>query len=168
MAIVALMTWTLTVAVGVYLLISAARPEAPGGAGEEAGVPAEPVTVAAGNPKAVLRNKFDPPSLARAKAEPIPGGRALAEFIHPMLGIIGFGLFAAYVMSRAWILGAIALGIGAGAVAAGLTWAVVNMRAARRQPADPHAMSFSPRTLALHAAGAGVTILLAVLIVAKV
>jgi hypothetical protein len=202
MAIVTLVAWTLTVAAGVYLLITGTRPKAgrPGG-----DVPAEasvvvtsvaaassappgalvtPVPVDApgdvpdgypaglragrpADPKTINRNKFDPPSLARAKAESIPGGRALAEFLHPMLGITGFGLFLGYVMSRAWILGAIALGIGAGAVAAGLTWAFVNARAARRQPADPHAMTFSPRLLAIHATGAAVTILLAALIVAR-
>jgi hypothetical protein len=203
MAIVALVTWTLTIAVGVYLLITSTRPRAgradgdvpaeasvvvtsvastspaPAAAAVTSGPAAAAGTVAddqparlrAGrpaDPKTMNRNKFDPPSLARAKAESIPGGRALAEFLHPMLGIIGFGLFVGYVMSHAWILGAIALGIGVGAVAAGLTWAVVNVRAARRQPIDPHAMTFSPRLLALHATGAAVTILLAALIVAKV
>jgi hypothetical protein len=202
MAIVALLTWTLTVAVGVYLLITSTRPGAgpPDGGPAEGSVVVTPVgaaatasagpsasSVTAGPPDAALdghpasyrpgppadaktinRNKFDPPSLARAKAESIPGGRALAEFLHPMLGITGFGLFLGYAMSRAWILGAIALGIGVGAVAAGLTWAFVNARAARRQPPDPHAMSFSPRLLAAHVAGAGITILLAALIVARV
>jgi hypothetical protein len=202
MAIVALVTWTLTVAMGVYLLITSTRPHSqrPGGdvpaeasivvtsvsaASSAAGgtpvgsvplgaadpVPDDhPMTLRSGrpaDPKTINRNKFDPPSLTRAKAEPIPGGRALAEFLHPMLGITGFGLFLAYVMSRAWILGAIALGIGVGAAAAGLTWAFVNARAARRQPPDPHAMSLSPRLLAFHAAGAAITILLAALIVAK-
>jgi len=203
MAIVTLVTWTLTVAVGIYLLITSSRPRAgrpegdvpaeasvvvasvtaassatssagvsPDPADADEGVPDDrPARLRAGrlaDPKTINRNKFDPPSLARAKAESIPGGRALAEFLHPMLGIIGFGLFVGYVMSRAWILGVIALGIGVGAVAAGLTWAIVNMRAARRQPPDPHAMSFSPRVLAIHATGAAVTILLAALIVARV
>jgi hypothetical protein len=202
MAIVALATWTLTVAVGVYLLITSTRPHSqrPGGdVPAEASIVVTPVSAASSatagtpvgsvplgapdlvlddhptalrsgrpaDPKTINRNKFDPPSLTRAKAESIPGGRALAEFLHPMLGITGFGLFLTYVMSRAWILGAIALGIGVGAVAAGLTWAFVNARAARRQPADPHAMSFSPRLLAFHAAGATITILLAALIVAR-
>ena len=203
MAIVALATWTLTVAVGVYLLITSTRPQAarpdgdvpaeasvvvtsvtaassaPSAAGVSSGPVAasdalpddQPARLRSGrpaDPKTINRNKFDPPSLARAKAESIPGGRALAEFLHPMLGITGFGLFLGYVFSRAWILGAIALGIGVGAVAAGLTWAAFNARAARRQPADPYAMSFSPRLLAIHVTGAAVTILLAALIVAKV
>ncbi len=204
MAIVALAVWTLTVAVGVYLLITSTRPRTgqPDGdvlagvsvvvtsvtadssapsarpvtsvsaaAETEAATDGHPAAYRAGRPadaKTINRNKFDPPSLARAKSEPIPGGRALAEFLHPMLGITGFGLFLAYVMSRDWVLGAIALGVGVGAVAAGLTWAVVNVRAARRQPPDPHAMSFSPRLLVMHATGAAVTIALAALIVAKV
>jgi hypothetical protein len=206
MAILGLATWILTVAVGVYLLITSTRPHSarPGGdvpaeapvivtsvtagassaASAPSGAPITPGPLDAADaflddhpgglrggrpadPKTINRNKFDPPSLQRAKAESIPGGRALAEFVHPLLGITGFGLFLAYVMSRAWILGAIALGIGVGAVAAGLTWAFINARAARRQPADPHALSFSPRVLALHVTGAAVTILIAALIVAK-
>jgi hypothetical protein len=201
MAIVTLVTWIVTVAVGVYLLITSTRPhgERPDGVPDEAsvvvasvasassapsGTPVTSVPMGAADvlddhpaslrggrpadPKTINRNKFDPPSLARAKAETIPGGRALAEFLHPMLGITGFGLFLAYVMSRYWVLGAIALGIGIGAVAAGLTWAFVNVRGTRQQPPDPNAMSFSPRLLAIHVTGAAVTILLAALIVAKV
>jgi hypothetical protein len=200
MGIFALATWTLTVAVGVYLLITSTRAssEQPDGVPAEASVVVTSVTAGAASgtpvtpvpmdgpgaliddrpgglrkgrpadPKTINRNKFDPPSLARAKAESIPGGRALAEFMHPMLGITGFGLFLGYVMSRYWLLGAIALGFGIGAVAAGLTWAAVNIRGARRQPPDPNAMSFSPRLLLFHATGAAITILVAILIVAKV
>jgi hypothetical protein len=201
MAIVTLVTWIVTVAVGVYLLITSTRPhgERPDGVPDEASVVVASVATASSahsgtpvtsvpmgaadvlddhpaslrggrpaDPKTINRNKFDPPSLARAKAETIPGGRALAEFLHPMLGITGFGLFLAYVMSRYWVLGAIALGIGIGAAAAGLTWAFVNVRGTRQQPPDPNAMSFSPRLLAIHVTGAAVTLLLAALIVAKV
>lgn len=201
MAIVALVTWIVTVAVGVYLLITSTRPHSgrPDGVPDEASVVVASVATASSapsgtpvtsvplgaadvlddhpaslrggrpaDPKTINRNKFDPPSLARAKAETIPGGRALAEFLHPMLGITGFGLFLAYVMSRYWVLGAIALGIGIGAAAAGLTWAFVNVRGTRQQPPDPNAMSFSPRLLAIHVTSAAVTILLAALIVAKV
>ena len=44
------------------------------------------------------RVNYDPPSLVRAKAEPIPGLRALLEFAHPALAIIGFGLWAGFVL----------------------------------------------------------------------
>jgi hypothetical protein len=159
MAILGLAVWTLTVAVGVCLLVTSTR-AAPKG-------PAAPVPATDTNARPG-KTLFDPPSLARAKAEPLPGLRALGEFLHPLLGITGFGLFFGYVLSRAWIIGAIALGVGIGTVAAGLSWAVINVRAARREPPDEHAMTFTPRLLILHGAGAAVTILLAALIVARV
>jgi hypothetical protein len=164
MAIVGLVVWTCTVAAGVYLLLSSTRPGA-----ESPAPPAAPVPVTtplADSPAA--RNRFDPPSLARAKSEPVPGLRALGEFIHPLLGIVGLGLFIGYVLTRTWILGAVALGVGIGAVAAGLSWAFVNARAARREVPDRYAMSLPPRLLLLHGLGAAVTILLAALIVARV
>jgi hypothetical protein len=161
MAILGLAVWTLTVAAGVCLLVTSTRAAPKGPA---AAVPA----TAAGTNARPGKNRFDPPSLARAKAEPLPGLRALGEFLHPLLGIAGFGLFFGYVLSRAAIIGAIALGVGIGAIAAGLSWAVVNVRAARREPPDEHAMTFTPRLLILHGAGAAVTILLAALIVARV
>jgi hypothetical protein len=161
MAIVGLVVWTLTVAAGVYLLLTSTRTV------PRAADP--PVPAAVARPEGRLdKNRFDPPSLARAKAEPLPGLRALGEFLHPLLGITGFGLFIGYVLIRAWIIGALALGVGLGAVAAGLSWAVINVRAARREPPDEHAMTFTPRLLILHGAGAAVTILLAALIVARV
>jgi hypothetical protein len=163
MAIVVLVVWTLTVAVGVYLLITSTRnvrkvPDPP---------PPVPVAAKAAGARPD-KSRFDPPSLARAKAEPLPGLRALGEFLHPLLGITGFGLFVGYVLIRAWIIGAIALGVGVGAVAAGLSWAIINVRAARRNPPDENTMTFTPRLLILHGAGAAVTILLAALIVARV
>jgi hypothetical protein len=162
MTIVGLLVWACTVAAGVYLLVSSTRP------GAESAAPPVPPAPASTPPSAAARNRFDPPSLARAKSEPIPGLRALGEFIHPLLGITGLGLFVGYVLVRTWILGAMALGIGIGAVAAGLSWAVINARAARREVPDRYAMSFPPRLLLLHGLGAAVTILLAALIVARV
>lgn len=184
MAIVALVVWTFTVAAGVYLLITSTRPAAeagsvlaadtvlatdtvlaPAGAATPAG------TATPGAPAKPDRNRFDPPSLARAKSEPLPGLRALAEFAHPLLGLTGFGMFIGYVLTRDWFLGAIALGVGLGTVAAGVSWAIVNARAAKRVAGGgraPYAMTFTPRLLLLHGAGAALTILLAALIAARV
>jgi hypothetical protein len=149
-AIAALALWTLTVAVGVYLLASSTRRNA---------VEPEPaVPVPAARPK----DRFDPPSLRAAKSEQIPGLRALAEFTHPALAIIGFAFWLLYTMAHARIFGAIALGVGLGAVVAGLSWAATNGRAARKPDSD--ALSFSGRVLAFHVAGAVITIALAAVI----
>ena len=153
MAVVALLVWAFTVAVGVYLLVTSTR--------VTSSTPAAPAA-----PSAVPGPGAGPEPQAV-----IPGLRAFAEFIHPALAITGIGVFFGYVLSRAWILAAVALGIGIGTVAAGLSWAALNARAARRAQRgtpDRYAMSFTPRVLLLHAAGAAVTVLLAILIVAHV
>jgi hypothetical protein len=169
-AIVALALWTLTVAVGVYLLVSSTRlkPET----AAEATVPArEAATVPAGGaaipaPARKKRDQFDPPSLRAAKSEPVPGMRALAEFTHPALAITGFAFWLLYAMVHDRIFAVIGLGIILGAVAAGVSWAVSNSRSAKR--GDGYALSFSGRVLAFHVAGAALTLLLVALITAGV
>ena len=127
------------------------------------------------------KDRFDPPSLTRAKNEPLPGLRALAEFAHPALAIIGLGFWLAYVLSRDRLFLAIGLGVLLGAICAGITWVTSNGRAARRFAAQPEgdgdsthpsastssALSFPPRLLLLHALGAAVTLLLTALIAAR-
>jgi hypothetical protein len=46
--------------------------------------------------------------------------KALAEFAHPALAIIGLGFWLGYEMSRDWLLAAIGLGVLLGAICAGL------------------------------------------------
>ncbi|MGH3165572.1 MAG: hypothetical protein ACRDN0_06720 [Trebonia sp.] len=181
MAIVALVLWTITVAFGVYLLITStrvtgspddARDSVPAGAtvGAPAVRPAavQPAAVqpAAVRPAARPKDRFDPPSLREAKDEPMPGLRALAEFTHPALAVTGFGFWVAYTLVRNDIFGVIAFGIMLGAIAAGISWAFSNARAAKRN--DPDALSFSPRVLILHVTGAALTLLIAALITARV
>jgi hypothetical protein len=196
-AIAALVAWMCTVAIGVYLLLTSIRSDATPPAPAEhtmvsqAAAPAQP-------PEAVARpvrerDRFDPPSLVQAKSEPIPGLRALAEFTHPALAVIGCGFWLAYTLSRDRIFAAIGIGILLGAVCAGLSWAVGNARAAKREraaegaghgdPAEgaghgdlaegasgPHvpALFFSRRLMILHGAGAALTLLLVALIVVRV
>jgi hypothetical protein len=218
-AIAALVAWMCTVAVGVYLLLTSTRSDAPPPApAEHAMVPqtaaasAQPPEAAAGStvagpaaPGSVAtglaaarpvrkRDRFDPPSLAQAKSEPVPGLRALAEFTHPALAVTGFGFWMIYTLSRDRIFAAIGIGVLLGAIGAGLSWAVANARAAKRQQAalgtdpsstdpsgaghgdsaaDPSgqhvpALFFSRRLMILHGAGAALTVLLAVLIAARV
>jgi hypothetical protein len=188
-AIAALLLWLFTAAVGSYLLLTGIRaanakppaqervpvvtepPAAAGQAAASAQVPAaQPATPAA--PRG--RDRFDPPSLQRAKSEPLPGLRDLAEFAHPALAITGFAFWLCYVLSRDRLFAMIGFGILLGAICAGLSWFAVNNRAARRAagaagPAKPGAapLAFAPRLIALHAAGAVLTVLFATLIAAR-
>jgi hypothetical protein len=178
-AIAAMLFWMCTVAVGAYLLISrvhpadaGAEPEpqpepvaaqaAPGAVGTAAATQSAPA--AAPKPRRA-KDRFDPPSLARAKAEPIPGLRALAEFAHPALAVIGLAFWILYVLSRDRVFAAIGLGIVLGAICAGLSWFTANRRAVAAGRRD--ALFLSPRLLILHGAGAAVTLLFAALIVAR-
>lgn len=180
MAIAALLLWMCTAAVGAYQLASgirASRADSPATPQqtEHAQVQharqvehAQQVPASApATPKPVrARDRFDPPSLTRAKNEPLPGLRALAEFTHPALAIIGFGFWLSYVLIRDRVFAAIGFGVLLGVICAGLAWFAGNTRAARR--GVPGAMSFPPRVLILHAVGAALTLLLAALIVAHV
>ena len=190
MAIAALVLWMCTAAVGSYLLTTAIRS---GNAGsppsESVSASAEqPATASAEQPATASptaaparpvrdRDRFDPPSLQRAKCEPLPGLRELAEFAHPALAIIGLGFWLGYVLSHERVFAAIGLGVLLGAIFAGLSWFTVNTRAAKRASVDgtgtgtenPDAapLSFSPRLLILHAIGAALTLLFAALIAAR-
>jgi hypothetical protein len=201
-AIAALALWISTVAIGTYLLATAARIGKTESAPSEhaASAPSEPVPVSAGqagagsaNPAAAaavtplaerLRvnkdDRFAPPSLRAERSEPLPGMKELAEFAHPALALIGLAFWIGYVISRDRIMLAIGLGILLGAICAGLSWFTVNTRAAKRAVADAAAddsgtedlrtapLSFTPLVLILHTAGAALTLLFVVLIVARV
>jgi hypothetical protein len=186
-AIAALALWMCTVAVGAYLLATATRY---GNATEAA--PSEPVSVPAGQASATpadaavpatparLKDPFAPPSLQRERSESLPLMRALVEFAHPALGMIGLGFWFGYVVSRDRIFLAISLGILLGTICAGLSWFTVNSRAIKRVAAAeaagqpglenprfaPH--TYSPRVLILHGTGAALTLLIAALITARV
>lgn len=204
MAVATLLLWLGTAAVGAYLLVTSvhsakAAPE-PGEAEpepeESVTVPAEQAVTAGTDPASGpappgpgqgqgqtrerpprAKDRFDPPSLQRAKSEPLPGLRELAEFAHPALAMIGIGVWLGYVVSRDRVFAAIGLGILLGAIGAGLSWFTANTRAARRAAANADSgdarpgsapLSPAPRLLILHAAGAALTLLLAVLIVVRV
>jgi hypothetical protein len=173
--IAALLVWMCTAAAGGYLLATRARsadagpaaePEpqpAPVAAGAETGAQSAP---AAAQQARRAKDRFDPPSLVRAKSEPLPGMRALAEFAHPALAITGFAFWAAYLLTGDRVFGAIGFGILLGAICAGVSWFTANKRAVKRGRAD--ALVLSPRLLLLHGAGAALTLLLTALITARV
>ena len=183
MAIAALLVWMCTAAAGGYLLASRARPadtpeaepapeHEPGLARQPAPVPGPPAPgsaepAVAPEPRRA-KDRFDPPSLVRAKSEPMPGLRALAEFAHPALALTGFGFWAGYVLTRDRIFAMIGFGVLLGTICAGLSWFTASTRAARRGGRGALAPSLSPRVLVLHGAGAALTLLLTALIVARV
>jgi hypothetical protein len=207
-AVATLLLWLCTAAVGAYLLVTSvhsanaapdhgeAEPEPEG----SVTVPAKQASTAGPGPApgpaspgaapsapgqgqgqqrpTRAKDLFDPPSLQRAKSEPMPGLRELAEFAHPALAMIGIGVWLGYVVSRDRVFAAIGLGVLLGAICAGLSWFTANTRAARRAAAanadsgDPRPgsapLSPAPRLLILHAAGAALTLLFAVLIAVRV
>ena len=186
MAIAALVVWICTVAAGTYLLATATR------YGNSESAPSEPVSVSARQPSTSpagapapatptrVKDPFAPPSLQRERSESLPLMRALVEFAHPALGMIGLGFWFGYVVSRDRLFLAISLGILLGAIGAGLSWFTVNTRAVNRAAAaeaagqpgieDPRfaPQTFSPRVLVLHGVGAALTLLIAALITARV
>ena len=196
MAVATLLLWLCTAAIGSYLLVTAvhagnAEPDTEELAerGESVTVPAdhpaagEPPTAAGATarakPKRSDRDLFAPPSLREARSEPMPGMRALAEFAHPALAMIGIGFWLGYVVSRDRLFAVIGLGILLGAICAGVSLFTANTRAAKRLAADPAAptastapgtapLTASPVVLTLHGIGATLTLLFAILIAVHV
>ena len=196
MAVAALLLWLCTAAVGSYLLATSVRSgntdPAPSAPGESVQVPAEHAAAAGADLSSAtafpvparparVKDLFDPPSLQRAKSEPLPGLKELAEFAHPALAMIGVGFWLGYVVSHDRLFAVIGLGVLLGAICAGLSWFTANTRAARRAAAadadsgtdsgtgtrsDPP-LAASPRLLILHATGAALTLLFAVLIAVR-
>ncbi|MGH3211620.1 MAG: hypothetical protein ACRDNO_28070 [Trebonia sp.] len=126
------------------------------------------------------RDIFAPASLRQARAEPLPSLKDLAEFVHPALALIGIGFWLGYVVSRDRLFAVIGLGILLGAICAGVTLFTVNTRAAKRGAADAASdsdsdsavpgsapLTASPLVLILHASGATLTLLFAVLIAVR-
>lgn len=174
MAVTVLVVWMCTLGAGLSLLVTSK----PSASTDEAAAERQPVAVAQtatetkatqGVAAAVVEPKvepkkkrrqdpFAPPSLQRARSEPLPGLRSLLEFTHPALAITGFGFWTGYVVSRNGTLAIIACCVLGCTVAAGLTWFLSNQLRAK-------APSFSGRLAAMHGACATITLLLAVLVV---
>jgi hypothetical protein len=176
MAVVVLVLWVFTAGAGFSVLISSnlkgestvSPPLVPAEARPAASGPAASGPAASG-PVAPVKDRFAPPSLVAARNAPVlPGARALLEFAHPASGIIGLGFWLGFSLVHYRVLGWVGFGLAAATACAGLTWFAVNVRAARRRerepvdPADP-APSFHGRLVALHGAGATLTVVLAAL-----
>jgi hypothetical protein len=142
---------------------SAAGPSA---AGPSAATPAKSARAARREERRAARDRWDPPSLAQSKSEPMmPQLRSLVEFAHPACGITGLAFWLGYTLVHSRPLGWIAFGLVGFTACVGLAWFTANVRASRRRdPAEP-APSFNGRVIALHGAAAAVTLSLAALTV---
>ena len=191
MAVAALLLWLCTAAIGAYLLVTAIHSgniepepeesvpvpaEQPAAASPGPAAPPSASPPAPARPRRNDRDRFAPPSLRQARSEPLPGMKDLAEFTHPALAMIGIGFWLGYVVSRDRLFAVIGLGILLGAICAGVSLFTVNTRAARRAAADADAapaapgtapLTASPLVLTLHAIGATLTLLFAVLIAVR-
>jgi hypothetical protein len=119
-----------------------------------------PATMSKREAKRLARERYDPPTLVRARNEPLPGLRDLVEFAHPACGIIGLAFWLGYALVHNRTLAWIAFGLAAVTACAGLAWFTANLRAARRAGADGTA-PFSARLIAIH--GGALTFSLAAL-----
>ena len=167
MAIVVLVLWLFTAGAGFSVLITSnlkgdravsAAPPVPAAARPSAQAPAAPV------PAARVKDPFAPPSLVAARNAPVvPGARALLEFAHPALGIIGLAFWLGFSLVHNRVLGWIGFGLSAATACAGLAWFATNVRAAKRhdresresRDAEEPAPSFRGRLVALHGAEIG-------------
>jgi hypothetical protein len=147
--IAAMLLWIVTVGAGLYLL-AAGRPGQPAGSpvadGAAVTEAAEaeamtPVTVPASRPaQAGIPQAAAEALAAGARVPPIthtriatqPGQHPLLEFMHPALGIVGLGIWIAYVATKFGTFAWVSFGILLATIAAGLTWYTVNRRHAAR------------------------------------
>ena len=188
MAIATLVLWVLTAAAGLVLLTAGgaakrAAAQQAAGARETVPVPAPPVMVpgtdpapgAAGSPRAgsgsaqpapaprrSMAGRAEPPPIPRVKVHATPGEHPLLEFSHPLLGLIGLGVWFIFVGTHHAPLAWVAFAILVAAITAGLSWLARNARAARRGE-RPARAGFPPRLVLLHGLAASATFVVAVL-----
>ena len=140
-----MLLWMITAGAGLYLLVAgrpgrpAGPPVADGAAVTEAAEAMTPVTVPASRPaQAGIPPAAAEALAAGARVPPIthtriatqPGQHPLLEFMHPALGIVGLGIWIAYVATKFSTFAWVSFGILLATIAAGLTWYTVNRRQA--------------------------------------
>jgi hypothetical protein len=181
MAIAALVLWVLTAAAGVALLVTGnatrrtaatdtatdtAAAHATGAAATPAAITAAgPATAAAAPPRATRPGgpaAAAPGPIPRVTVHAAPGDHPLLEFSHPVLGLLGLGLWFVYVGTRHRPLAWLSFGVLLLAIVAGLSWLGRTERAARRG-GPPAASRFPARLAVLHGCAAAATVTIAVL-----
>jgi hypothetical protein len=109
-----------------------------------------------------MAGQAEPPPIPRVKVHATPGEHPLLEFSHPLLGLVGLGVWFIFVGTHHAPLAWVAFGILVAAIAAGLSWLARNARAARRGE-RPARAGFPPRLVLLHGLAASATFVVAVL-----
>ena len=104
----------------------------------------------------------EPPPIPRVKVHATPGEHPLLEFSHPLLGLIGLGVWFIFVGTHHAPLAWVSFGILVAAIAAGLSWLGRNALAAGRGE-RPARAGFPPRLVLLHGVTASATFVVAVL-----
>lgn len=162
MAIAALVLWFATAAAGLTLLrAGGARRRAAEQSRQAAAVPA---AAAAGPPARIgaipMTPEGKPPRGPHARVTTPPGEHPLLEFGHPALAIAGVACWLMFVLVHYRPFAWIALAILTVTLTAGLSWVLLNRRAALHGYSG--AWTFPPRLIALHGLAAGASIALTV------
>jgi hypothetical protein len=162
LAIAALVLWLATAAAGLTLLrAGGARRRAAEEVPESAPLAAATATGSPTRTGAIpMTADGRPPRGPRARVTTPPGEHPLLEFGHPALAVVGVACWLMFVLVHYRAFAWIALAILAAALTAGLSWLLLNRKAALRQLRG--AWSFPPRLIALHGLAAAVSIALTV------
>jgi hypothetical protein len=104
----------------------------------------------------------EPPPIPRVKVHATPGEHPLLEFSHPLLGLVGLGVWFIFVGTHHAALAWVSFGILVAGIAAGLSWLGRNALAERRGE-RPSRAGFPPRLVLLHGVTASATFVVAVL-----
>jgi hypothetical protein len=102
---------------------------------------------------------FAPPSLVRSQTAAIPWGRTLLEFTHPAVAIVGIGMWIGFAFIKNKDMGVIAGAVLLAAAVAGVCWYLAGRR---KNP-----LPVNKRVLAAHAGGALLTLVLALVTLAR-
>jgi hypothetical protein len=153
LAIVTLVLWVVTAAAGISLLST-------GGAARRAAATARTAGPPARTGAIPLTDEGQPPPGPHARVATPPGEHPLLEFGHPALAVAGVACWLMFVLVHYRPFAWVALAILVATLTAGLSWLLLNRKAALRQVRG--AWSFPPRLIALHGLAAAVSIALTV------
>jgi hypothetical protein len=153
----ALFLWIVTAVAGLNLLVAGKPADR-----SDDNSATEPVLTGAGVPAAAAAAYSagaGTPPINHTRITTRPDEHPLLEFIHPALGMIGLGCWAAFVVTGFRTFAWMAFGVIVVTIGAGLSWFFRSRSAARHHAAGS---AYPPRLILLHGSAAVLTLLLAV------